>query len=824
MTDRRSAIRSTAAFAAAFLAFLAGTPAEAGTPPALVNYQGVLRDGSNNLLNGTYSMTFAFWSAATGGDEIMLDAHNGTIFHPLVQVSSGLFSTALGSGALSDGAGPGTVTALADVFRFYGDVWLEIRIGGEVLTPRVHMLSAAYAENAATLAGHQASEFLDTSSTAQSRTGRLTIDDASSTAGYGVVIQSAGVSAVLGASKTASGVGYLGYADIGVWGIGNYSGGYFQSKNASGSVLLGYGDVGVQGDGRVSGGVFTQSDGHGIAYLGQNGVGGSFYNSGTGYVGLASGDYGLVASGTYPGGAGGSFSDPYYTGSALCAIGNTGIVASGSYQGGEFYDTDGSGHARLGFGGTGVYGIGNVNEDFLKGGGGYFEDASGSGTARAGQGDIGLTAGGNSTGGHFSNASGSDVYLPSGDTGLVAIGPTTGGYYSNYYGVYANLAYWNGSSAYTIQGNGAKSFVQNHPYDPQKSVVFVALEGDEAGTYTRGQGRTSGGVAHVPLSSSFALVTNPDVGLTATVTPRGTAVSLALDRLSTDEMVVRAPAGSDDVTFDYTVFGLRLGFEPLPIVQPRVDEAPLPAMAAATSKATTLDAAPPAPGSALERFAAMRAATGETAPLDLTRSAALKAAIGVAKEGAPPDFKNLSPAPHGHPPTRMATPRPSDGAAGAVVSPGAGTGAPASPGAAATAGASSAAAGGSPTGSDRFPAATAPIAVEGTVHGGDVVGLRSGGTIAAAVFEKGGMALGIVAGDPETAWSGLAPIALGGSIVRCRVDASAGAIAVGDLLTPSALGGFAQRAAAVDGAPIVAKALEPLTEGRGIIRVLAVAR
>ena len=39
----------------------------AASPPALVNYQGVLRDASNMPLTGNYDMVFRFWSASSGG-------------------------------------------------------------------------------------------------------------------------------------------------------------------------------------------------------------------------------------------------------------------------------------------------------------------------------------------------------------------------------------------------------------------------------------------------------------------------------------------------------------------------------------------------------------------------------------------------------------------------------------------------------------------------------------------------------------------------------------------------------------------------------------
>ena len=317
------------------------------------------------------------------------------------------------------------------------------------------------------------------------------------------------------------------------------------------------------------------------------------------------------------------------------------------------------------------------------------------------------------------------------------------------------------------------------------------------------------------------MVTNPDVGLTATVTPRGSAVSLAIDSLSATEMVVRAPAGTGDVSFDYTVFGLRLGFEAMPIVQPRVDDAPLPPMAAAP-----LDAAKPKPDTAFARFVAMRGDTKDTTPLDLSRGLALKAAIGIGKEGPPADRKHKSPPPHGTPPSGQAE---SPGGPAGRTGPGPVSGA--APAAAPPTGHPSAAVSGTSAvpaiGPDRFPAGAAPIAVEGEVHGGDIIAVRPGGgagLATPATQGAGEVAVGIVAGDPETAWTGVAPLALGGSIVRCRVDASLGAIAVGDLLTLSDVPGQARRAAAGDGGPIVAKALEPLAEGRGLVRVLAVAR
>ncbi len=96
----------------------------------------------------------------------------------------------------------------------------------------------------------------------------------------------------------------------------------------------------------------------------------------------------------------------------------------------------------------------------------------------------------------------------------------------------------------TFQAVGAENFVQNHPSRPDLSVVYASLEGDEVATYTRGTARLAGGVARIPLDETFALVTNPDIGLTAHLTPRGQPADLYVESVSPREMVVRASPAS----------------------------------------------------------------------------------------------------------------------------------------------------------------------------------------------------------------------------------------------------------------------------------------
>ena len=68
-----------------------------------------------------------------------------------------------------------------------------------------------------------------------------------------------------------------------------------------------------------------------------------------------------------------------------------------------------------------------------------------------------------------------------------------------------------------------------------------------------------------------------------------------------------------------------------------------------------------------------------------------------------------------------------------------------------------------------------------------------------------------------------APVAFSGVVV-CKVDAGYGEIRVGDLLTASATPGHAKRADDPQLGTILGKALEPLDDGIGSIRVLVMLR
>ena len=115
----------------------------------------------------------------------------------------------------------------------------------------------------------------------------------------------------------------------------------------------------------------------------------------------------------------------------------------------------------------------------------------------------------------------------------------------------------------TIYGKLATSApvvsAQAHPKDSAKQIVYVCLEGGEAGTYTRGTAELHGGEARIRLPEHFALVTS-EGGLTVQLTPVGQCLQLYVVEKSPREILVREASGKNG-TFDYLVNGVRLGHE-----------------------------------------------------------------------------------------------------------------------------------------------------------------------------------------------------------------------------------------------------------------------
>ena len=104
-------------------------------------------------------MVFRLVDGASGND-ILVDDQTGGAAGDGVIVTDGLFSVQIGSGVITDGAGPGNYTNLPEVFRDFDNVLLSIEVNGEVLSPSIPVASAAYAMNATHLDGLDRGQFL----------------------------------------------------------------------------------------------------------------------------------------------------------------------------------------------------------------------------------------------------------------------------------------------------------------------------------------------------------------------------------------------------------------------------------------------------------------------------------------------------------------------------------------------------------------------------------------------------------------------------------------------------------------------------------------
>jgi hypothetical protein len=165
----------------------------------------------------------------------------------------------------------------------------------------------------------------------------------------------------------------------------------------------------------------------------------------------------------------------------------------------------------------------------------------------------------------------------SSSTPAVTAGNTSSGYAALFTGLdQSTVATVDTSGNMFLAGNcnvtgeltaAAKSFVQDHPADPGKEIVYVTLEGGEAGTYVRGTGQLHDGKAVVTLPEHFGLVTAAD-GMTIQLTPRGEWLQLYVTELNPAQIVVREDRDKSGL-FDYFISGVRKGYEHHEVIRPK---------------------------------------------------------------------------------------------------------------------------------------------------------------------------------------------------------------------------------------------------------------
>jgi hypothetical protein len=832
---------------AAFVLTLSSLSLAAAEPPALINYQGVLRDAADNPLSGSFDMTFRLYDTEMGGSELLVDAHLSAASQAVV-VTGGTFSTQIGGGAVSDGSGPGTYSSLGAVFRDYATVWLSIEVGAETLTPRVRIVAAAYALNADAVDGKNGADLLDSSASFQVKAGRLAVGTAGSGDAYGIEAQGlfggaqftdsdatrrlyaahghigleayGNVNAGTFVNTAAPGVITVRLADtsFGIYSLGILAGGAFYDWDGTGSAEIAKGNYGMEGRGSLAGGHFWETDSAAITDVASNGyglqangptAGGHFGETDSAAsADVAMDGYGIKSYGST---AGGFFDHTTGTGVAELAKQAWGIESRGAGAGGYFLETDTTAYSWAAINGYGTQGYGPVA-------GGYFDDLDASGNAWLAHGDTGVEGYGSVSGGYFADSNNTGAAsIGYGDEGIFSIGSFGGSFFDD-----TDSAGWTraGYSTYKVQGSGTVSFVQNHPYDKDKVIVYAAPEGDEVAVYTRGTGKLVNGEARVRLGETFPLVANPDVGLTAHLTPRGKATDLFIESLGTAELVVR---GDSDSEFDYIVWGLRIGFEQQSIVQPKQFESLIPSMAdheAIYSQDPTLRRY-----NALERHAAMARDARGVSTLDAVQSQQLVEAIGVYDPVTHGSVETLHHRSHRR--VQPAEPAREPVGTGGESSRQEFQSAHQEPNPLRELGPSTARA--EPVDSPLCASigAAPPLFelffAENRLEAGDVVVLdpEQAGVVRRSSQAADPHVVGCVVEAPEGTSLGRNQAAVAVShIALCRADATGQAIAIGDLLVSAESPGHVTKAAAPAPGQILGKALEPLAAGTGLIRVL----
>jgi len=129
--------------------------------PQYLNYQGILRGASGNLITGTKAMKFRIYddATATAAGNLKLEVVSAEVV-----VSGGLYNV---------GIGPLGYAELAS-----GPRWLEVEVGGETLSPRTELLSVAYAVMAVTAETAAYANTAGSASTASSATNATTATNA----------------------------------------------------------------------------------------------------------------------------------------------------------------------------------------------------------------------------------------------------------------------------------------------------------------------------------------------------------------------------------------------------------------------------------------------------------------------------------------------------------------------------------------------------------------------------------------------------------------------------------------------------------------------
>ncbi|MCA9476927.1 MAG: hypothetical protein KC563_14150, partial [Nitrospira sp.] len=117
---------------------------------------------------------------------------------------------------------------------------------------------------------------------------------------------------------------------------------------------------------------------------------------------------------------------------------------------------------------------------------------------------------------------------------------------------------------------GSGTFVQPHPSDPAKEVVYAFFEGSEHAVFLRGKATLVQGRAIIETPEHFRVVAGRDEDITVQFTPRSTdTFGLAAVKVTREHIDVRELKGEQNTyEFDYFITAKRAGFEGHEPIQP----------------------------------------------------------------------------------------------------------------------------------------------------------------------------------------------------------------------------------------------------------------
>lgn len=138
-------------------------------------------------------------------------------------------------------------------------------------------------------------------------------------------------------------------------------------------------------------------------------------------------------------------------------------------------------------------------------------------------------------------------------------GGTTG------YGLYCTCSGASGTNYALLAGSGTKSWVNPHPKDPTKSIVYATVEADRDTAMLRGRAQLISGRVKVVFPEHFAMTASdlPQEPVHVVVTPRSSD-SKGIAVVSSDHKgfeAVELQGGDGNYEFDYVVTAARRGYE-----------------------------------------------------------------------------------------------------------------------------------------------------------------------------------------------------------------------------------------------------------------------